>query len=318
MLDTQLSIPESFYKEEVKEGYLITSHKKELWACLLEMLHKFDCVCKKHNLTYWIDGGTMLGAVRHKGFIPWDDDLDVFMPRTDYDKLLAIASEEFTGNYFFQTDWTDDVWFCHSKIRRSDTAAFLTKDIPGKFNFNQGIFMDVFPFDNVPDDNREYEKFIKHLQLLKHEMLYARNRWWLYDRDNIELYNHCKCLRDEYDKLRRKYNNIPCKFSANLGLPSLNSDCRKENADLISTITLPFEMLNVPVPANYDNILTRLYGDYMTPVIGTSKHGDLLFDTNVSYKCYSFVEDYSSTDSSFYSFDCYYNYDSYVTYASIK
>ena len=284
MIDIELKLPNNWLRSEIRGDEFISSWTKEIWAIELDMLYKFMNICNKHNLRWWVDGGTLLGAVRHKGFIPWDDDIDVFMLREDYDKFIDIAKTEITGNYFLQTDWTDETWFCHAKMRRTDTTAILDKDLSAKFKFNQGIFIDIFPFDNVPDNELEYNFFMNELYLIKTEMLSLRSRWWLYERNNEELYKRCLDLRDEYEIKRRKYNNIKCSYAANLGLPSLIPDVRKKISEFNAYTYMPFEMLTVPVPGGYDSILKRLYGDYMEPVKGTSNHGIILFDPQISYK----------------------------------
>lgn len=284
MIDIELKLPNNWLRSEIIGDEFVSSWTKEIWAIELDMLYKFMNICNKHNLKWWVDGGTLLGAVRHKGFIPWDDDIDVFMLREDYDKFIDIAKTEITGNYFLQTDWTDDTWFCHAKMRRTDTTAILDKDLSAKFNFNQGIFIDIFPFDNVPDNEIEYNFFMNELYLIKTEMLSLRSRWWLYERNNEELYKRCLVLRDEYESKRRKYNNIKCSQVANLGLPSIIPDVRKKISELNAYTYITFEMLTVPVPGGYDSILKRLYGDYMEPVKGTSNHGIILFDPQISYK----------------------------------
>lgn len=284
MIDIELKLPNNWLRSEIRGDEFVSSWTKEIWAIELDMLYKFMNICNKHNLKWWVDGGTLLGAVRHKGFIPWDDDIDVFMLREDYDKFIDIAKTEITGNYFLQTDWTDDTWFCHAKMRRTDTTAILDKDLSAKFNFNQGIFIDIFPFDNVPDNEIEYNFFINELYLIKTEMLSLRSRWWLYEKNNEELYKRCLDLRDEYEIKRRKYNNLKCSHVANLGLPSIIPDVRKKISELNAYTYMPFEMLTVPVPGGYDSILKRLYGDYMEPVKGTSNHGIILFDPQISYK----------------------------------
>ena len=284
MVDIELKLPDNWLRSEIRGDEFISSWTKEIWAIELDMLYKFMNICNKHNLKWWVDGGALLGAVRHKGFIPWDDDIDVFMMREDYNKFIDIAKTEITGNYFLQTDWTDETWFCHAKMRRTDTTAVLDKDLSVKFDFNQGIFIDIFPFDNVPDNEIEYNFFMNELYLIKTEMLSLRSRWWLYERDNEDLYKRCLDLRDEYDIKRRKYNNIKCSHVANLGLPSLTPDVRKKISEFNAYTHMPFEMLTVPVPGGYDSILKRLYGDYMEPVKGTSNHGIILFDPQISYK----------------------------------
>lgn len=279
-----ITLPDSFFDAEVRNDYFVSREKKELWAIQLDMLAKLQKVCEKHNIKWWIDAGTLLGAVRHKGFIPWDDDIDVVMLREDYDKFLNNCKEEFGGNYFLQTDWSDRVFYCHTKIRRTDTTAILSKDVPAGFDFNQGIFLDIFPLDYVPDEQKPYEQFVEHCWLLKNEMLVARSRWWLYERDNEDAWASCVSARDTFDLLRRSYFGQGTKTVANISLPSLKNEIRKSLDDFKDTFYLDFETLKVPAPSGYDNILKRLYGDYMKPVQGNSKHGNMLVDTHLSYK----------------------------------
>ena len=107
MVNLKLQIPEEFFKEEVRDGYFVSSDMKNLWAVELDLLNEFIRVCEVYNLRYFAEGGTMIGAVRHNGFIPWDDDIDIVMPREDYCKLEKIAVKEFKFPYFWQTEKTD-------------------------------------------------------------------------------------------------------------------------------------------------------------------------------------------------------------------
>ena len=108
-------------------GFEITEERKELWAVLLDILLETDRICKKNGIKYFLFAGTMLGAARHGGFIPWDDDLDIAMLRPDYDRFCSIAASEFTGDYFFQDLNTDPYTFIctHACIRNRRTTAVI-------------------------------------------------------------------------------------------------------------------------------------------------------------------------------------------------
>ena len=89
----------SFFDEEIRCDFLVTKERKKIWAIGLDLLLEFDRVCKKYNLSYFLIHGSLLGAIRHNGFIPWDDDIDVAMLRSDYNNLMNIAAKEFSNQY---------------------------------------------------------------------------------------------------------------------------------------------------------------------------------------------------------------------------
>ena len=102
-----MRIPSSFWEAEERDGFLVTAERKAVWAVELRLLAQLDAVCRRYGLAYFAGGGTMLGAVRHGGFIPWDDDIDLFMLRRDYDRLLALGGAAFSPPYFLQTAYND-------------------------------------------------------------------------------------------------------------------------------------------------------------------------------------------------------------------
>ena len=146
--DMKAILGEDFFKEEVRCEYIVSAEMKRIWAVLLDMYLSFAEVCEKYGLKYFVIGGTLLGAIRHEGFIPWDDDLDVGMMREDYEKFLRIASNEFQEPLFFQTPYTDDGYFVSwVKIRNSSTTGLSRATCHRRFN--QGLYLDIFPIDYI-------------------------------------------------------------------------------------------------------------------------------------------------------------------------
>ncbi len=130
---------------------------REAQLIMLDMLVEFDAICKKHKLQYWLDSGTLLGAVRHKGFIPWDDDIDLSMPIEDYMKFQQIAQDELSDNIFFQTRKTDKKFlFDYIKLRSNKASIVEFHEQGREVGYHQGIFVDIFPMFTLP--NSEFHK----------------------------------------------------------------------------------------------------------------------------------------------------------------
>ncbi len=130
---------------------------REAQLIMLEMLIEFDTICKKHHLQYWLDSGTLLGAVRHQGFIPWDDDIDLSMPFEDYMKFQEIAQTELSDNIFFQTKQTDEKFlFDYIKLRSNKASIVEFHEKDNEVEYHQGVFIDIFPMFALP--NTEFHK----------------------------------------------------------------------------------------------------------------------------------------------------------------
>ena len=127
---------------------------------MLDMLTAIDKLCQEHQIDYWLDAGTLLGAVRHKGFIPWDDDMDIGMPRESYEKFLKIAPKCLPSHIWLQTMETDPGFFNMAtplKIRDKNSR-YIEKHEQGNETYQQGIFIDVFVYDKLPEDNQQRKK----------------------------------------------------------------------------------------------------------------------------------------------------------------
>lgn len=145
---------------------------KKLHEVQYDILVEFDRICKKYGLTYFLAFGTLLGAFRHNGFIPWDDDIDTLMPYEDYLKLMEISSEEWNDPYFLQTCDTDKEYrFCFCKVRNSNTT-LITKGLD-HIDINQGVDIDIYPLIHLSDDDRErrrqYRRTILYMLLQVNE-----------------------------------------------------------------------------------------------------------------------------------------------------
>ena len=299
-LPINIHLPQGFLDEETRCDYLISSEMKAVWAVELDLISEFQRVCEKHHLTYYASGGTMLGAMRHKGFIPWDDDVDLMMMRSEYEKLCQIAPKEFTGRYFWQTEQTDHYSARgHAQLRNSETTGILLSEEKTKLSFNQGIFIDIFPMDNIPDDPQEKDRFYDDLSRLRADYQAERDIAFDYHfewrKDFIRpigrFIKHCfhrfflKSKFDQdfntYETLAKTYMNEPTK---RVVLTPFYIPRYTWEADLFSSYTMePFEFMSIPIPCGYDRILSIQYKDWHKFVRGGNIHGGVIFDPYVSY-----------------------------------
>lgn len=282
-------------EEEVRNGYVISREMKKIWAIQIKMVTKVLEVCKKYNLRIWADGGTLLGTVRERGYIPWDDDIDLVMMREDYNKLLKIATKEFDDPYFFQCAYTDKLYpRGHSQIRYKGTTAILPHEINCKFN--QGIFIDIFVYDYLPKDKHIFvDRLLKaeRLRSLMYQRVYGqlsiRHPRSLIKQLLILLYFTINPFCKIFSNFERLYSKYDCEFDYDrLCCPTFDISLvfkvvrKKKWYD--GTIYMPFEDIELPVPVGYDEILRNQYGDYMIPSKAPSLHGTTIFFTNRSYK----------------------------------
>ncbi|MBR5660194.1 MAG: LicD family protein [Bacteroidales bacterium] len=254
----------------------------------LDLLRELFRVCDKYGLKVWADGGTLLGTVREKGFIPWDDDIDMALFREDYDKLVAVAPKEFQHPYFFQCGYTEKTCpQAFSKLRMDGTTAMLP--YPKFANTHMGIFIDIFSYDAVPDDPEKLEKQLKIRDKLFAKMLRAAKFDWLRPIESLAAWRY----RYSFGKLLNKYEDLfrEYKIADNRKVASWSFNVVRNvlyDKELFGfLIDMPFEDVSMPVPVGYHKILTIMYGDYMTPVKAPSMHGEFWkLDPDTDYKVY--------------------------------
>ncbi|MBQ8945566.1 MAG: LicD family protein [Lachnospiraceae bacterium] len=292
-----------FYSEETICDFTVTELRKKIWAKELEILVVFDRICRENNLKYYLQYGTLIGAVRHKGFIPWDDDVDVEMFRPDYEKAKEILKQELEPPYEWQDMYTvlenpdvrdDTALKLHpfGKIKNSNTAAIEEPGMP--VSVNQGIYIDIFPIDDARDDKGftgemlELQKEVYYTIFAKDELrrkliedkpativpygdlekmmdMPLAERFKLFESLMISYAGKSTMVNNKFYEIRESFPNM----------------CR-EWYD--RTVELPVEGIGFSAAEGYESILSTIYGDYMKPV----RYGahTALFDPDNSYRDY--------------------------------
>lgn len=303
MLPINLNISSDFFKEEIRDGYKVSPEQKKVWAVELDLLYLLENICEKYNIKFWADGGTMLGAVRHNGFIPWDDDIDIIMTRENYQKFCDVAENEIIYPYFFQTEYTDPGSLRgHAQLRNSRTTGILYSELPFKYSFNQGIFIDIFPLDYLPDDENEKRNYIQKVEGLMKQARRQALKTYSYmpaQRNFVKkLANRTvlKCSHSiygsanepnryfkEFEQFITKNNSEPTHVVGKLFYCPVKEKSIWKTQWLESATYLPFEMLELPVASGYEQIMDKFFGNWRTPMKSNSAHGSVLFDTEKSY-----------------------------------
>lgn len=287
-----MNFDKNFFTEESRNDFLIPELMKRAWAAELEVLQVVAQICKKHNIVYFADWGTLLGAVRHQGFIPWDDDIDISLKRPDYNRLISYLQTDLppgfvmTGMYAEKEEWQTAAQIPNIRVIADDTywdfSAYLKRFHAFPF-FRIGI--DIFPLDYVPKDPEisDWQKII--LQQITPLLLYDQNNCTDFDHNtqlqNVESLCNVTLPRDASLKnaLWKLYDSVCSLFTYEEAdfitgyLFWVNNPRyiqRKECFD--EYILLPFENISVPAPNGYTEVLTAEFGDYMTPVRGGSDH----------------------------------------------
>ncbi len=243
-------------------------HKEEV-----KILKKFISFCDENNLTYYICGGTLLGAIRHKGFIPWDDDIDVMMPRKEFEKLEKLLNEKnFDKNLNFISYDNNSLPYPFGKVINTNIKIDETCS---KNEYEQFLWIDIFPMDGIPEDTRECEKFYKKI------LRYRKLLLILYAEDNyIDNFsktclkrifkkiirvlfrkNYKEKIASKLDKMVKTYDFEDSKYVGGVAWGyGPQEKMLKEN---IKNCEVDFEKMKVNTISCYETYLTNLYGDYM-------------------------------------------------------
>lgn len=282
-----MQFPDSFFEDEVRDGFYVPSMMKRAWAASLEVLDHVAKICKKHNIRWYIYFGTLLGAVRHGGFIPWDDDLDICMMRDDYIRFNKVAPKELPKEYLIKNQPNE--YRIHTTIWNSDCISLEEKRLKKSHGFPFMGGIDIFPFDYLAD-NEEDEEIRRSLAALTyHTAMHIGDdgRYSPEIKEQIAEIKHY--LHVSFDKRRPLRLQL---FSLAIDLFSMYTDKKHRNevvrmhrwiSDGPRPRTYPleffgepamlrFEGIDVPAPSAWKTILELEYGDYMKPSRSGSGH----------------------------------------------
>lgn len=285
--EKNMQFPDNFFEDEVREGFYIGGMVKRCWAAQLVVLHEFDQVCRQLGLTWFAAYGTLLGAIRDKGYIPWDDDIDIWMKRKDYEKLIRNVHLLPANFYFLEGRIRREGKLKYNQafgrlINAKDfmpDAAFLQK-YQG-FPYPSGL--DIFILDRLAPTEQEEKTRTEIMQYLWYVMQHLDMKKPELERALVNL-EKCTGYRiDRSDDLHYQllllFEHLNCQFEDAGGTDLASMDDWASmpgrffpEAWFASAVEVPFENTVMQVPVGYHEILTKIWGDYMTPVQAASSH----------------------------------------------
>lgn len=285
-----INIPLTFFRDEVRNGFYISTQIKQAWGAQLMVLSAIDDICRKHDITYFADWGTLLGAVRHGGYIPWDDDLDICMKRADYIKFRQAAKAELPEGFAVQ-DYANqkDHWFFIAKVVNRNHMCFEEKHLNKYNNFPYIACVDIFVLDYLyRDEKKEKERCDEIMRLLSAAEGILEGRLSAAARENciarIERDYHIRIGRDFdarqtgivlYKLAEEQMSRVKDPEADRVGqiFPWILKGGKgypKEYFD--KAVRLPFECAGMPVPYRYNEVARRHYGDYLKVKKGRAAH----------------------------------------------
>ncbi len=308
-----MNILYSDLEDEVRDGFYVNSLMKCCWMSQLQVLEEIDKVCRKHNIQYQAEWGTLLGTVRHGGFIPWDDDMDISMKRQDYNKFMKVAKEELPEGYHISNYKNDEeYWDVMARVVNLKAISLNHKFLKKNANCPFAVGVDIFPLDYLPVDEEEAE-------VLKDLLADLKNTADTYSAGILqgeELEERLQMM--EYvcnQKIKREGNLRENLYDLMVSLYSIYQEDEAEEIGIVplwaksgrhhypkeyysSTARMPFDRITIPVPIAYDSILKHKYRNYMKMVRKGGTHDypyynrqiEVLKEKGFPWPCYQFSD----------------------------
>lgn len=284
-----LDFPKNYFDEEVRSGFKISHMMKCTWAAQLKVLLVIEEICKRHNLQYYAIFGTLLGAVRHKGFIPWDDDMDIAMKREDYIRFFIYAKEELPAGYRILSPYTNKEWEeSFSRIVNSNKIDISEERLNEFYGCPFVVGIDIFPLDNLPQ-NPQIRKVQNNMLEIAQGCTQIMTYLTHCGEKDLEVDDTYKENLAEGIKILSDFTGIKREQGISLStwlLRMFDAVCmigNSENSDVVGafqiqcgnslteeitmdslsqTIKMDFETIALDVPIGYEEVLKNVYGRY--------------------------------------------------------
>jgi lipopolysaccharide cholinephosphotransferase len=279
----ELNIPEGFFDGEIRDSFYVEKLMKKNWACMIKVISEIDRICRKYDIKYFADWGTLLGAARHKGFIPWDDDVDICMLRPDYERFAKVAESELPKDWKFLSIYTDRLWRkTFSRVVTGSTVNYEQEHMSEFYGFPFAAGVDIFPNDYVAPlkDEEEYVRYAERIVLHAAECC-EKDVYTEKDKEDMltRIEQMCRVRLDRGTDMVNQLYKLNDKLAQMYGADessrvALLPDCQSMRKECFSdVIMLDFEYIKIPAPVCYEEVLVCEFGeDWRTPRIVAGDH----------------------------------------------
>lgn len=273
-----MEFPHSYFEDEVRDGFYVPGEMKRAWAAQMEVLLELDKICRKYDIQWFADCGTLLGAVRHGGFIPWDDDMDICMTRENYMKFLTVAEKELRGEYSLINFYKDDGFFEFlTRIVNTRHINFDKAHLQKFHDFPFAVGIDIFPLDYLapnPEEEKIWKNMLKIVVgtadgIMDESHLTIENERQICRVEElcgVKLERNGSLKRQLYiltDRLFSLYGKNEAQDVALMPYWMNEGGHKYPKACFEHRVMIPFENIEIPVPVLYDRVLKIEYGEYM-------------------------------------------------------